>query len=210
MRRPCGAGCCQKGYGVGSGNGACIASGENGKHMWVNCYYYRWTEVSTTFIQGLRPAKVHEKPHQAITSFQRVSLVFRSWLEGRGPRGCLMNMVDDASGDTLARMGSEETIWAAGVLRAWVKKYGITVALPNHLIPNPLLGAGSARFSQGRNSLQLGIYIDPCQCKCWEPLSGAGPARNDFPVCTKSGHAPVDGLHSIENTGGYNPLFFVD
>src|SRR6266853_2547325 len=28
-------------------------------------------------IQGLRPAKVDEKPHQAITSFQRVSLVFR-------------------------------------------------------------------------------------------------------------------------------------
>ncbi len=41
-----------------------------------------------------------------------------------------MNMVDDASGDTLARMGSEETIWAAaGVLRAWVKKYGIPMAL---------------------------------------------------------------------------------
>jgi hypothetical protein len=55
---------------------------------------------------------------------------FHPWLEKRGPRGCLMNMVDDASGDTLARMGSEETIWAAaGVLRAWVKKYGIPVAL---------------------------------------------------------------------------------
>jgi hypothetical protein len=37
---------------------------------------------------------------------------------------------DDASGDTLARLGSEETIWAAaGVLRAWIKKYGIPVAL---------------------------------------------------------------------------------
>ena len=55
---------------------------------------------------------------------------FHDWLEERGPGGCLMNMVDDASGDTLARMGSEETIWAAaGVLRAWVKKYGIPVAL---------------------------------------------------------------------------------
>jgi len=32
---------------------------------------------------------------------------FHDWLEGRGPRGCLMNMVDDASGDTLARMGNE-------------------------------------------------------------------------------------------------------
>jgi hypothetical protein len=38
---------------------------------------------------------------------------FHDWLEERGPRGCLMNMVDDANGDTLARMGSEETIWAA-------------------------------------------------------------------------------------------------
>jgi hypothetical protein len=55
---------------------------------------------------------------------------FHEWLEERGPRGCLMNMVDDASGDTLARLGSEETIWAAaGVLRAWVKKYGMPVAL---------------------------------------------------------------------------------
>ena len=40
------------------------------------------------------------------------------------------NMVDDASGNTLARMGKEETIWAAaGVLRAWIKKYGVPVAL---------------------------------------------------------------------------------
>src|SRR5664279_4472167 len=55
---------------------------------------------------------------------------FHDWLEGRGPRGCLMNMVDDASGDRLARLGQEETIWAAaGVLHAWVKKYGIPVAL---------------------------------------------------------------------------------
>ncbi len=55
---------------------------------------------------------------------------FHDWLEERGPRGCLMNMVDDASGDTLARLGGEETIWAAaGVLRAWVQKYGIPVAL---------------------------------------------------------------------------------
>ena len=42
-----------------------------------------------------------------------------------------MNMVDDASSETLAaRMGSEETIWAAaGVLRAWIQTPGIPVAL---------------------------------------------------------------------------------
>ena len=51
---------------------------------------------------------------------------FHDWLEGRGPRGCLMNMVDDATNRTLARLGKEETIWAAaGVLRAWIEKYGV-------------------------------------------------------------------------------------
>jgi transposase len=55
---------------------------------------------------------------------------FHGWLEGRGPRGCLMDMVDDATSETQARLGKEETIWAAaGVLRAWIKKYGVPRAL---------------------------------------------------------------------------------
>jgi transposase-like protein len=55
---------------------------------------------------------------------------FHDWLEGRGPRGCLMNMVDDATGQTVARLGKEETIWAAvGVLRAWMEQYGVPRAL---------------------------------------------------------------------------------
>jgi len=55
---------------------------------------------------------------------------FHDWLEGRGPRGCLMDMVDDATGRTVARLGKEETIWAAvGVLRAWIERYGVPRAL---------------------------------------------------------------------------------
>jgi hypothetical protein len=55
---------------------------------------------------------------------------FHDWLEARGPRGCLMDMVDDATSETLAGMGKEETIWAAaGVLRAWIRKYGVLRAL---------------------------------------------------------------------------------
>ena len=55
---------------------------------------------------------------------------FHEWLEGRGPRGCLMNLVDDATGTTLCRMGEQETIWAAvGVLSAWMEKYGVPRAL---------------------------------------------------------------------------------
>jgi len=55
---------------------------------------------------------------------------FHDWLEDRGPRLCLMNMVDDATGTTLARFHEQETIWGAvDVLRAWVKKYGVPRAL---------------------------------------------------------------------------------
>src|SRR6202162_1629643 len=51
---------------------------------------------------------------------------FHDWLEERGPRGCLMDMVDDATSRTQAGLGKEETIWAAaGVLRAWIEKYGV-------------------------------------------------------------------------------------
>jgi len=55
---------------------------------------------------------------------------FHEWFEERGPRGCLMDMVDDATSDTQARIGKEETIWAAaGVLRVWIEKYGVPRAL---------------------------------------------------------------------------------
>jgi transposase len=55
---------------------------------------------------------------------------FHDWYEARGPRGCLMNLVDDATGRTLARLGTEETIWAAvDVLRRWIEAYGLPLAL---------------------------------------------------------------------------------
>lgn len=55
---------------------------------------------------------------------------FEDWLEDRGPRGCWMGMVDDATSTTLGRFGAEETTWAAAdLLRAWVERYGIPRAL---------------------------------------------------------------------------------
>lgn len=55
---------------------------------------------------------------------------FHAWFEQRGPQGCLMNMVDDATGDTHARLGAEETTWAAAqVLRGWIEKHGVPLAL---------------------------------------------------------------------------------
>jgi hypothetical protein len=51
-------------------------------------------------------------------------------LEGRPSRDCLLNLVDDATGTTLCRLGEQETTWlAAEALRAWVELYGAPRAL---------------------------------------------------------------------------------
>ena len=55
---------------------------------------------------------------------------FHDWFEGRGPAGCLLTMIDDATGKALGRMNKEETTWdAARVLRAWITAYGVPKAL---------------------------------------------------------------------------------
>ena len=55
---------------------------------------------------------------------------FHPWLEDRGPGGCLMDLVDDATNITWAHLGEEETIWAAAdALRAWIERYGVPLAL---------------------------------------------------------------------------------
>ena len=55
---------------------------------------------------------------------------FHEWYGKRAGKACLMNMVDDASSTVEARLGDEETIWAAArVLRQWIEKYGVPLAL---------------------------------------------------------------------------------
>jgi len=52
------------------------------------------------------------------------------WFEDRGEEGCLMDMVDDATGKTLALLSEGETIVAVmKVLWAWVERYGIPKAI---------------------------------------------------------------------------------
>jgi helix-turn-helix protein len=51
---------------------------------------------------------------------------FHAWLEDRGAVGCLMDLVDDATGRSVLHFSAEETTWAAvTVLRRWVTQYGI-------------------------------------------------------------------------------------
>jgi hypothetical protein len=93
---------------------------------------------------------------------------FHLWYEARGPRGCLMNLVDDATGRTLARLGAEETIWAAAdVLRRWIEAYGVPLALytdwKNVYVREPTAeeqATGAVPLTQfGRMCGTLGIQI---------------------------------------------------
>ena len=55
---------------------------------------------------------------------------FHAWYETRGPRRCLMTMVDDATSQSAGRFSDEETIWAAAaVLRGWIEQHGVPLAL---------------------------------------------------------------------------------
>jgi hypothetical protein len=93
---------------------------------------------------------------------------FHLWYETRGPRGCLMNLVDDATGRTLARLGDQETIWAAAdVLRRWIEAYGVPLALytdwKNVYVREPTAeeqATGAVPRTQfGRMCASLGIQI---------------------------------------------------
>jgi transposase len=92
----------------------------------------RWM-VAEGLWNRARQRRAHRKRRERKPHFGELVQMdgsFHDWFEGRGPRGCLMNMVDDATGKTLARLGAEETIWSAvGVLRAWIRQYGVPLAL---------------------------------------------------------------------------------
>jgi transposase len=91
-----------------------------------------------------------------------------AWLEGRSERGCLINMVDDATSRGLGLFAEEETTWgAADTLRAWVESYGIPRALyvdwKNVYRPTPNARQrreGETPVSQfGRMCAKLGIEL---------------------------------------------------
>src|SRR2546422_3048667 len=87
--------------------------------------------------EGLWSGERKRKPHRQRRERKRhfgelvqMDGSFHPWLEERGPEGCLMDMVDDATGTTLGRLGEQETIWAAAhTLRGWIERYGVPQAL---------------------------------------------------------------------------------
>jgi hypothetical protein len=80
-----------------------------------------------------RKRKAHRKRRERKAHFGELVQLdgsFHDWYQGRAPRAYLMNRVDDATSTVEAWMGDEETIWAAArVLRQWIAKYGVPLAL---------------------------------------------------------------------------------
>ena len=88
----------------------------------------RWMlkEGLWTLVRKQRAHRRWREPKEHFGELVQLDGSFHHWFEDRGPEGCLMNMVDDATTETLGRLGEQETIWtAAGVLRCWIETYGV-------------------------------------------------------------------------------------
>ena len=122
--------------------------------------------------EGLWSGERKRKPHRQRRERKRhfgelvqMDGSFHPWLEERGPEGCLMDMVDDATGTTLGRLGEQETIWAAAhTLRGWIERYGVPQAL----------------YVDWKNLYQR----PPSQC---ERLRGEAPITQFGRMCAKLG-----------------------
>ena len=118
-----------------------------------------------------RKRKQHRKRRERRKHFGELVQLdgsFHEWLEGRGEKQCLMNMVDDATSKTGSQLHEQETTWAAAaVLRAWVENYGIPHSLytdwKNVYLREPtakeLLRGEEALTQFGRMCRKLGTKI---------------------------------------------------
>ena len=96
----------------------------------------RWMRAAELWSPVRRHTRVFRRRERRAHFGELVQLdgSFHDWLEGRGPggsaAGCLMTLIDDATGTTLGRFRDQETTWgAAGVLHAWIAAYGVPRAL---------------------------------------------------------------------------------
>jgi hypothetical protein len=102
------------------------------------------------------------------------------WFGSDHPKACLMNMVDDATGDTLGLMDHQETTEAAmSLLRRWIEKYGIPVAL----------------YTDRKN-----VYITSREPTLEEQLAGEIPLTAFGKACKKLGIAII-AAHSPQAKG---------
>jgi hypothetical protein len=118
-----------------------------------------------------RKRRVHRRRRERKEHFGELVQMdgsFHEWFEKRGPEGCLMNLVDDATGTTLALLGEQETIWTAvRVLQRWIESHGVPLALytdwKNVYVREPtskeILNGITPKTHFGRMCERLGIEI---------------------------------------------------
>jgi transposase len=120
-----------------------------------------------------RKRKPHRKRREAKAHFGELLQLDGShhrWLEQRGARGCLMNLVDDATGAALCLFAAEETTWAAAdVLERWVRRHGIPQAIycdwksvyQRRATPRETIEGVEPETQFGRLCQKLGIRLIP-------------------------------------------------
>ena len=90
-----------------------------------------------------------------------------AWFGPDHDRACLMNMVDDATGETMGLMAGQETTEAAmGLLRRWIETHGIPRAL----------------YTDKKN-----VYLTDREPTLEEPLAGEEPLTAFGKACQKLG-----------------------
>ena len=147
------------------------------EHLWLDhgvlvavSTLSRWMRAAELWGRTRRARPRHQRRERRAHFGELVQMdgSFHDWFEGRGPRACVMTMVDDATGHTLLRFGAEETIWAAaGMLQAWIALHGVPRALytdwKNVYLRSPTnneLARGETPFTHfGRMCSKLGITL---------------------------------------------------
>lgn len=93
---------------------------------------------------------------------------FHAWFGAEEPTACLMDLVDDATGITLALMDKEETTVAAmKLLQQWIERYGVPKAIYVDL---------------------KSVYVSPKENKGTATVDGSSPGFTHFSrACAKLG-----------------------
>ncbi len=103
-----------------------------------------------------------------------------NWFGRKYEKACLMNMVDDATGKTMASMDKQETTKAAmTILWRWIEKYGIPVAL----------------YTDKKN-----VYLTTREPTIEEQLAGQEPRTAFGEVCERLG-IEIIAAHSPQAKG---------
>lgn len=163
--------------GAREGRGARFGPTLAAEHLWTDHGHVvpvptlrRWMMRAGLWdrLRRARPVHVRRPRRAAFGELLQLDGSFHDWFEGRGPRPCLMSLIDDATGTTLGRFAPEETTWAAArVLEAWIQEYGVPRALYTDAKtvyvrePTSLeLAAGTpARTQFGQMCARLGIEL---------------------------------------------------